>query len=139
MRVTLFPSNIGRNMADLRNTVEEQRPREILRRIIPRRLGESTRGSEAFSHSIRSNLYSIPDFSHLIDTHSDRLSNLLEVEGRENTREGDQVLAYLTLQIPQEAITAGTKGSDDSIVKEIGAFCLGRGQDHGASRKGWHP
>jgi hypothetical protein len=90
-------------------------------------LGKRARGSKALIHSIRINLDHIPDFSHLIDTHSDRLSNLLEVEGREHTREDDQVIANLALQIPQVTITAGAEGNKDSIVKEIGAFCLGRG------------
>jgi hypothetical protein len=70
------------------------------------------------------NLDHISDFSHLIDTQSDRLSNLLEIERREYTGEDVRVIEHFALHILQETKTAGTEGSDDCIMKEIGAFWL---------------
>jgi hypothetical protein len=84
-------------------------------------------GSQAVIHSIRFHLDHIPDFSDLIDTHDDGLSDLFEIERRENTHKDNQIIAHLALQVPQVTIPAGAEGSDDCIAKKLGAFGRRRG------------
>lgn len=46
------------------------------------------------------NLYRVPNFFHLIDTHYDRLSNLFEIERWEQSREDHRIIVHLALQAP---------------------------------------